>query len=413
MLVSEFFKISNRFCCKKILKKPNFAQSLFNLNWPHIYSKPCHSLKFYCQKSSQSYINQESDKINVLSDQLKTMFFSKISSSGREELRKALKVFKQVIPKDSALIMMNLTKYSNSIEIKNEKQIHNEKLAYIESLARLVEISINLKDLPLVLLNLSQIYPEWLEDGWIQILECLIQNKGGDLDSFVAILESIPRNICADYSISLFRSDLIVQYQSFWSQDSELKTFCNSKSRFQASQYGRLISKFLESSQDYSMASKIVAHMTLANFENLKLQIKMHPTELFINTLFFNIVVISSFVEHSPYLTTKEIEQTLQILNLKVLAYLKKHEYLVESAFNTYEYLEWVTFLISESSKRRNKKFNDYFLIKDCLKTLLDQWCHDDIDMVSQSIGERFTIKIWLRQKLEFFLKRQKPFILK
>lgn len=277
-----------------------------------------------------------------------------------------------------------------------------------ESLARLLEVGFDISRLGFVFSHLSVLYPDWRVDGWENVIERYVVNKGYDPEAIAAILIALPRDLVCNFSIHTTSSDMIVAYETqVWPKHAAFANLLMGQENsplWPADFYGRILGELVKRRPALlDETASIVAHMAF-NVWNRAMPGEIPATEYetFVASSYFGARILSSVVQHSGKLSNGDIAKFLQVYNLKCLEHLKANAATLvkRQGFNTFEYIELVSITVAETAKRRKSKFNDIFLIKKCLDLQLDKWGADDVALASSSISSRFSISQFVRELL-------------
>lgn len=336
--------------------------------------------------------------VTSVSNALASMF-NKDNKVGKTEIRTALRQLKEFTPEQAAHVLARLSATSGSAPSGSvpaePDSSHTSSMGAVleESLARLIEVGFVPKQLPTIFSQLVDIYPEWRRAGWSHVIHRYAKNKNFKDEDVAFILGALPRDQICHFEIATTNRDLIVKYQKLW--QGEFKAVSQqwgtpSSPRLPPTFYADVLSKRKDD------AAHIVAHLAFNVWSKSTPLGSTNPYESFISSIYFAAAVLASCVERSSPLSNAQIADLLQIFNVKLLEHLKQNPELVKMGFNTYEYLEWVGFLIAETSKLRKSKFNDLFMIKKCMDVLLEKWSTDDVGLVSAAISDRFSVTQWI-----------------
>lgn len=354
----------------------------------------------------------EDTSLEFISGALKSMFW-KDNKVNKTELRNALRMLKELEASKAAKILAQLSeapkpdesaaKVVETLETMNLKPSPMGSILE-ESLARLLEVGFHTSNLPKIFSVLSEILPQWRVLGWDNVIRRYVANKSYEPDSIAQILTALPRDQILNFSIRTTPNDLIFKYQQRWMSHPKAVSQLwgtDGSPRCPPSFYAAILSKTSQHLPSWSDVGHIVAKIA---FQSWKLETPLGsntPYEAFTSSIYFAALVLASIVEHSLPLTNAEISELLHSFNSKMLDHLRANPDLVKQGFNTYEYLEWMTFLVAESSRRRKSKFNDIWLIKKCLDVMLDKWSSEHTAVVSAAIANRFSILQWIREGIK------------
>lgn len=338
----------------------------------------------------------------------------KDDKASKNDIRSALKQLKEQEPAVAAQVLKMLSvplpkastasalpKSTSSVSLRESKM----GPVLEESLARLVEITFDGNRLGAVLKHLSTIYPEWREDGWDNVIERLISNKNYDSEVVASVLGALPRDIFCDYKITLASHDMIRKYESVWRNHalvaSNTTLGTSSSSLWPAAHYGRILGQFAKKHDALEESATITAHLALEQWSRSTPLGSTQSYEAFVSSIYFAGEILANIISTVGGLKNAQIASFLQVFNAKMLNHLKSRNHLVKDGFNTFEYLEWVSVVVAETSKLRGSRFNDLFLIKKCLDSMLDKWGSDDVALVSGSISRRFSVSQFVTEALE------------
>jgi hypothetical protein len=362
-------------------------------------------------------VSSSASQVKGIVSALRSMM-QKDKKVGKNDMRVALKSLKELDPESSAQVLKSLSLpligEASALVLSTQvslEPLRASKMGSVveESLARLLEVGFDRPQLAKIFAHLAAIYPEWRVDGWDNVIERFVINKGYDAEEVAFILSTLPRDPICDFSVSIFPTDLIAKYHQQWMQDpqsAQYRSGTPESSLWPASFYGRILGKFAAKKNVLDESAIIIAHMTFHCWNQPPVFGPTHPHELFVSATYFAAAVLGSLVPNYGTLSNPKIAQYLAVYDGKLLSHLRANPDIVANAFNTYEYLEWLAILISETSKRRGSKFNDIFMIKKCLDVLLEKWGTDDVALVSGSISQRFGIVEFVKEMLEERQKR-------
>lgn len=345
---------------------------------------------------------------------------NKDNKVGKSDLRTALKQLKALEASSAAQVLKTVsllrtfaptaskpadTPETASLRVSNMGPILEE------SLARLVEVGFDETRLANIFLHLSLSYPEWRIDGWDNVIERYIINKGYNPQSVAFILGALPQDLIAEFQIRLLPNDVISQYYERWSREAtavghHLGT--HQSSRWPAAFYGSIFAKFYRTHDSLDEVALMVAHLASTAWIRSTPNSPLQPIEYLASSLYFAACVMASIVGHLKPMTNQTISSFLATFNAKIMQHLKENASLVSQGFNTFEYLEWASILIAETAKQRASKFNDIFLIKACLDKVLEKWGSDDVGIVSVAVGKRFSVAQWIRETVVEFKDSRK-----
>lgn len=338
----------------------------------------------------------------------------KDDKASKNDVRNALKQLKEQDPAVAAEVLKMLSAplpkastASISPKAASSLSLRESKMGPMleESLARLIEVTFDGNRLGAVLKHLPNIYPEWRADGWDNVIERLIANKNYDSEVLASILGALPREIFCNYKITLTNHDMIYKYQSSWRNHD--KVVCRpalgtqSSPLWPAAHYGRILGLFAKKHDALEESASITAHLALEQWSRSTPLGSTQSYEAFVSSIYFAGEILANIVHTVGGLKNPQIASFLQVFNAKLQSHLKSRNQLVKDGFNTFEYLEWVSVVVAETSKLRGSRFNDLFLIKRCLDAMLDKWGSDDVALVSGSISRRFSVSQFVTEALE------------
>jgi hypothetical protein len=340
---------------------------------------------------------------------------------GKNDIRASLKQLKALEPNLAAQVLKNVSlvrsfasSASKPTDTADTSSLRESSMGPIleESLARLVEVGFEPGSLPSIFLHLSNVYPEWRSDGWDNVIERYIINKGFDIQATTFILGALPQDLIANFQVRLLTNDVIVQYYQRWKQETEATNpylGTPRSPRWPAEAYASILTKLYRQRDSLDELALAVAFLASNSWNRSAASAGIQPIESLNASLYFAAVVMASIVGHLKPMTNQTIASFLATFNGKIIQHLKENPELVAQGFNTFEYLEWVSILIAEVAKQRASKFNDIFMIKASLDKVLEKWGSDDVGLVSQSISKRFSVGQWIRETvLEWKSTRQK-----
>lgn len=351
----------------------------------------------------------ESSTVVSIAEALRSMM-KKDNKVGKNEIRLALKQLKELDPLASAQVLKTLSQPldGEAVVLKLASTdatdvLRSSKMGPIveESLARLLEVGFARDRLSSIFSHLLVVYPEWRVDGWDNVIERFVANKAWDSEEVAFILSTLPRDFVGDFAIDLAPRDVIAKYRALWKNEDAYARYhagTPQSAFWPASFYGRILGKFAQKRNLFNESASIVAHLTFHTWSNTTHLAPMQSNESFCSSVYFAAVVLASLSQTFGKSASPKIAEFLNTFNGKLIAHLKANPDIVTSSFNTYEYLEWIAILVSETSKRRGSKFNDLFLIKKCLDVLLQKWSGEDIALVSSNIGKRFGLIQFIKE---------------
>lgn len=372
------------------------------------------SKRFYAAASAKGKSSSSTSSSESRHWQTLRLMIEKDDKTSKTDIRSALKQLKEQEPAAAAevlkMLSAPLTKSSaasSSSKSVSSGSLRETKLGPVleESLARLVEVTFDANRLGPILSRLAVIYPEWRSDGWDNVIERLLINKNYDSEAVAAILGALPRDILCGYQIAMTKDDMIIKYESAWRKDEYLSSISSTPTSerplWPAAHYGRLLGQFAKKRNALEESASIAAHLSLEVWSRSTPLGSKNSYEALVSSIYFAGVVLANIVPTVGNLKNPEIASFLQVFNAKLQAYLKSRPHLVKDGFNTFEYLEWVSVVVAETSKQRGSKFNDLFMIKKALDSMLDKWGSDDVALVSGSISRRFSVSQFVTEALE------------
>ena len=366
--------------------------------------------------SSLKNVSNLDSMVDFISYALRSMM-AKDSKYSKSDIRSALKQLKELEAKSGAEVLKRLSSpvivASSAVSPSSSLSSSNlppSRLGPVveEYLARLLEVGFESQRLPAVFSHLVVLYPDWRADGWENVIDRYVVNKGHTLECVAAMLVALPRDQVCNFSIRTTASDMIFAYeQGVWRKHASFEEYrmgLPTSSLWPAEYYGRILGEIAKRHPSLlDETAAVVAHMAF-NVWNRALPSGAMATEyeMFVASIYFAAATLASIVHHSGKLSNGTIARFLQTFNVKCLDHLRTNaDTLVrQHGFNTFEYIEWISILVAETAKRRGSSFNDIFLIKKCLDALMDKWGADDVALASASISRRFSLAQFVREMM-------------